>query len=72
MNNLRTVAAMLDSCEARYKQLIEEGCDESIAVDRTWDAYECAFGRSESHCADPRDRLFENKLRTIMERGKDA
>ena len=34
-----TVAALLDSCEARYKQLVESGVDEDVACDRTFDAY---------------------------------
>lgn len=60
---------MLDSCEARYKQLVESGVDESVACDRVFDAYDCAIAQKETHCFDPRDRLFENRLRTIRERG---
>ena len=63
-----TVAALRDACEARYKQLVESGVDEDVACDRTFDAYECALELGERHCFDPRDRLFENKLRTIRER----
>jgi len=64
-----TVLAMLRACDAHFNQLISGGCVEDVALDRTWDAYSCAFAQSETHCFDPRDRLFENKLRTIRERG---
>ena len=40
-----------------------------VALDRTWDAYQCALAGSSTHCFDPRDRMLENKLRTIRERG---
>jgi len=64
-----TVQAMLDACEHHYTKLIADGCAEDVARDRTWDAYENAFLRTDVHCFDPRDRLFEAKLRTIRERG---
>ena len=64
-----TVLAMLRACTDHFERLIADGCAEDVALDRTWDAYLCAFSRSSSHCFDPRDRLFENKLRTIRERG---
>lgn len=69
MPSRSTVAAMLDACEARYKELVDAGVDEGVACDRTWDAYECAFNLGEARCFDKRDRLFESKLRTIRERG---
>ena len=64
-----TVQAMLFACTNHMEQLIADGCAEDVAVDRTWDAYQCAIAQSATHCFDPRDRLFENKLRTIRERG---
>lgn len=64
-----TVAAMLDACEARYKALVESGVSADVACDRTFDAYECAFELGERHCFDPRDQLFENRLRTIRQKG---
>lgn len=64
-----TVLAMLIACNDRFTQLITDGCAEGVALDRTWDAYTCAFDLSDAHCFDPRDRLFESKLRTIRERG---
>lgn len=67
--SLSTIGAMLDSCEARYKQLVESGVDADVARDRVFDAYDCAFAQKETNCFDPRDRLFENRLRTIRERG---
>ena len=65
----QTVQVMLSACTDHYSQLITHGCAEDVALDRTWDAYVCAFAQSTTHCFDPRDRLFENKLRTIRERG---
>ena len=56
-------------CTDQMERLIEDGCAGDVAVDRTWDAYKCALAQSATHCYDPRDRLFENKLRTIRERG---
>lgn len=64
-----TVQAMINACTDHFTQLIADGCAEDVALDRTWDAYVCAFAQSANHCFDPRDRLFENKLRTIRERG---
>lgn len=64
-----TVERMLWACNERLKNLVTSGCDESVALDRTWDAFDCAYVQSEVHCYDPRDRLFENKLRTIAQKG---
>ena len=63
-----TVTEMIAACTARYNQLVTDGCAEDVALDRTWDAYACALGQSDSHCFDPRDRLFESKLRTIRKK----
>lgn len=65
-----TGLAMHRSCTEHYEWLIAGGCAEDVALDRTWDAYVCALEQSATHCFDPRDRLFENKLRTIVERGQ--
>jgi len=64
-----TVGEMLAACNTRYNQLMADGCAEQVALDRTWDAYCCAFLQLAVHCFDPRDRLFESKLRTIREKG---
>ena len=64
-----TVGEMLAACDARYNQLMTDGCAEQVALDRTWDAYCCAFSQLDVHCFDPRDRLFESKLRTIRKKG---
>ena len=64
-----TVTAMIRACTDHMERLITDGCVEDVAVDRTWDTYQCALTQSTTHCYDPRDRLFENKLRTIRERG---
>lgn len=69
MPSAPTVLAMLTACNEHFNQLMAGGCAEDVALDRTWDAYVCAFDQRASHCFDPRDRLFENKLRTIRERG---
>ena len=65
----QTVQVMLSACTDRFNQLISDGCAEQVALDRTWDAYCCAFAESDVHCFDPRDRLFESKLRTIRKKG---
>ena len=64
-----TVSEMLATCDARYNQLITDGCEEQVALDRVWDAYVCAFDLADVHCYDPRDRLFESKLRNIRKKG---
>lgn len=65
----RTVLVMLQACNDHFTKLVSGGCAEDVALDRTWDAYVCAFDQSAAHCFDPRDHLFEAKLRTIRERG---
>lgn len=67
--SVQATASMLNACEERYKALIADGVDESIALDRVWDCYEAAYEDLDRHCFDPRDRLFENKLRTIRQKG---
>lgn len=58
----------MELCEERYLHLtIEDGCDCDVAADRTFDALKAAWG-VHPHCCDPRDRLFENKLREAAER----
>jgi hypothetical protein len=52
-------------CEERYRTLTVDGCDEDVAADRVFDALNCALDRTDQHCFDPRDRLFENRLRTV-------
>lgn len=66
------VADMLAECTNYYERLIAGGCVEDVALDRTWDAYRCALARMDVHCFDPRDRLFESKLRLIREREPNA
>lgn len=63
------VTEMIAACTARYNQLVTDGCAEDVALDRTWDAYSCALSQSSTSCYDPRDRLFESKLRTIRKKG---
>ena len=49
--------------------LVEGGCDEDVAADRTFDALQSALGAI-PHPFDSRDRLFETKLRAIAAEGK--
>lgn len=63
--NREVVAEMIAASTARLNQLTADGCAEDVALDRTWDAYQCALLQTDFHCYDPRDRLFESKLRTI-------
>ena len=67
-----TTAEMLDACSGYMAQLESAGVTVDVAVDRTWDAYVVAWLDMDVHCCDPRDRLFENKLRTIRKRGQHA
>jgi len=64
-----TVQAMLTACTDHYERLIAGSCAEDVALDRTWDAFLCAYMESSGHCVDPRDRLFESKLRTLRKKG---
>ena len=69
MPSAETVTHMLTLCDERMNQLIDEGVDEGVALDRTWDCFEQAIDHSDRHCFDQRDRIFENRLRTIAEKG---
>lgn len=60
---------MLAACDERYGHLIADGVSEDVALDRIWDCYETVWLGLERHCFDKRDRLFENRLRTIREKG---
>ena len=64
-----TEAALLDAAERRYAYLFDRGVDEDAALQRTWDAYERAFGGNGKAIA-PNDRMFYNELATIIEKGK--
>jgi xanthine/CO dehydrogenase XdhC/CoxF family maturation factor len=64
-----TAQSLIVVCEDRYQQLIKGGCTEDVACDRVFDTLECVLEREGQHCFDPRDRLFENKLRTIARKG---
>ncbi len=66
-----TLTELLPICEQRFNQLTQDGCDEDVAQDRTFDAFEAALG-IRPRCYDPRDRLFENKLREAAERLENA
>lgn len=52
-------------CERHFRRLKAEGCADDVAADRTFDAWESAL-TGDHHCFDPRDRLFESKVRTIL------
>lgn len=63
------VQSCIQLCSDYFEQLIGEGVDEQVALDRTYDCYEKAIVQSDEHCFDKRDQLFELKLRTIVQRG---
>lgn len=65
--DLGKASRMMELCEGRYQQLISGGCDSDVAADRTFDALRAALGEV-PQCFDKRDRLFENKLRSVAER----
>lgn len=54
MQNLKPV----DCCELYFEQLIREGCDETLAADRTYDALESLYDPQHS-VFDKRDKQFE-------------
>ena len=64
-----TEAALLDAAERRYAYLLERGTDGQAALQRTWDAYERAYGENRKAIAS-NDRMFFNELTTIIEKGK--
>lgn len=64
-----TVLHCIQLCSDYFEQLMGEGVDEQVALDRTYDCYEKAIEQREEHCFDKRDQLFELKLRTIVQRG---
>lgn len=66
-----TLAEMERLCEYRYQQLIKGGCDPDVAADRTFDALRASLGEVQQ-CFDNRDRLFENKLRSVAKRNQHA
>ena len=63
---------LINLCEDRYAELLDGGCIEDVAADRVWDVLECTLEKEGQHCFDPRDRLFENQLRTVAQKGKVA
>ena len=66
------LSTLMSLCEKRYDQLVNrDGCTADVARDRTYDCLQAALGEVE-HCCDPRDRLFESKLRTAAERIENA
>lgn len=63
---------LMKLCEERYRTLTNGGCDEDVAADRVFDALNCVLDKTDTHCFDPRDRLFENRLRTATEKGRKS
>ena len=57
-------------CQDYVDKLVANGCDEGVALDRTWDAYDHA-ARDEGHCSDTRDRAFEMKIRMMAKKGEE-
>lgn len=62
------LARMVGECEGRFAALVQDGCDEDVAADRTFDALRAALGEI-PHPFDSRERLFETKLRAIAAEG---
>lgn len=61
---------MAGACEERYRVLTaNQRCAEDVAADRTFDALRAALGEVPG-CYDPRDRLFEQRLRAIATKGE--
>lgn len=70
MRSAKATQSMISACSDYMGALIEQGVDESVALDRTWDVYEAAYEGIDREPADPRDKLFSNKLRTIAQKGR--
>lgn len=70
--SISTAQSLLAVCEEQYQRLLSDGCSEDVAADRTFDTLTCVLEKENQHCFDPRDKLFENKLRTVAQRGKVA
>lgn len=62
------VRKMLQIADRHFSALVDDGCDEDVARDRTWDAYVHAFENSGDHCFDTRDRAAEAEMRIATER----
>lgn len=69
MHSAKITASMLHECDIRLSSMLADGIAEDVALDRIWDCYEAAYEGLERHCFDPRDRLFETKLRAIAAKG---
>lgn len=69
MVDLQKLAKVMDQCEQRYSELVNDGCDEDVAACRVYDALRFAAGTSSTHCYDRRDRSFERALVSTMEKG---
>lgn len=67
----KTQAALLENAERYYDLLITKGVSPEVAADRVWDCYTRAFGENDKPLADPHDRLFENQLQAIVQKGID-
>lgn len=63
-----TALTLSIACTRYSQQLIRSGCEQDVAYDRTMDALDAAVTGGDRHCFDTRDRIFENRLRTIIER----
>lgn len=70
MRGTKVTQSMISACSDYMDALIEQGVDESVALDRTWDVYEAAYEGIDREPVDPRDKLFSNKLRTIAQKGR--
>lgn len=62
---LEATIRMHELCGEKYEALVNEGCDAGVALDRVCDCYDLAYSGSVNHCADPRDRAFEDQLREV-------
>lgn len=63
-----TMLDLLHECDKRLIELELDGVEQSVARDRTFDAFQCLFSSDESmHTYDKRDRLFERHLRDVYQ-----
>lgn len=59
---------LLSACELYFSFLMEQGCDETLAADRTFDALDSIIEQKHD-VFDKRDKAFAQSLKQIIERG---
>lgn len=53
-------------CDKHIEMLIKSGCDPSIALDRTWDAWCAATDKTYGNASQNEDKILANRLKRIL------